>query len=63
MILYVDHEELGSVALPGILPKLSETPGAVRWLGPKLGEHNVEIFSELGLDESEIADLASKGVI
>jgi succinyl-CoA---D-citramalate CoA-transferase len=63
MLLHVDHVDLGSVVVPGIVPKLSATPGAVRWLGPAMGEHNAEVFAELGLDEGQLADLASKGVI
>lgn len=35
--------------IPGIVPKLTATPGATRWLGPKLGEHTVEVLSRLGL--------------
>ena len=40
-----------SVKMPGITPKLSETPGAVRWSGPDLGEHTDEILAGLGLAE------------
>ncbi len=35
------------VKVPGIVPKLSETPGRIRWLGPQLGAHTVNIMSEL----------------
>jgi crotonobetainyl-CoA:carnitine CoA-transferase CaiB-like acyl-CoA transferase len=34
------------VLVPGIVPKLSETPGGIDWIGPKLGEHNEEILGE-----------------
>ncbi|MEH7342371.1 CoA transferase [Bacillus sp. JJ1532] len=38
-----DGEE---VLVPGVVPKLSETPGEIKWIGPKLGEHNDEILSK-----------------
>jgi crotonobetainyl-CoA:carnitine CoA-transferase CaiB-like acyl-CoA transferase len=34
------------VLVPGIVPKLSETPGSIEWIGPELGQHNEEILSE-----------------
>jgi crotonobetainyl-CoA:carnitine CoA-transferase CaiB-like acyl-CoA transferase len=34
------------VKVPGIVPKLSETPGSIEWIGPKLGEHNDEVFGK-----------------
>ncbi len=55
-----DHREL--TAAP--LPRLGETPGTVRWLGPALGAHNNEIFrGMLGLEPSEIDALQANGVI
>ncbi|MET3504564.1 CaiB/BaiF CoA transferase family protein [Halalkalibacter oceani] len=51
MILDIDHPDpdIGSLKVPGIVPKLSKTPGEVKWLGPKLGEHNEEVFKQLGM--------------
>jgi crotonobetainyl-CoA:carnitine CoA-transferase CaiB-like acyl-CoA transferase len=63
MILDVDHPEFGQLKVPGIVPKLSKTPGSVEWLGPKLGEHNVEVLKGIGLSEHQIQQLAGKGVI
>ena len=51
------------VKLPGIVPKLSETPGATEWIGPKLGEHTAEILRGLGYDEAAQQMLKSQGVI
>jgi formyl-CoA transferase len=31
--------------LPGIVPKLSKTPGATRWIGPRLGEHTDQVLA------------------
>ena len=51
------------VLLPGIVPKLSATPGETRWLGPRLGEHTAEVLRELGYDEGRQRELRAKGVI
>ncbi len=51
------------LAVPAVTPKLSATPGATRWLGPRLGEHTDEVLAALGYDESEIAALREDGVI
>jgi formyl-CoA transferase len=49
--------------IPGIVPKLSDTPGETRWLGPKLGEHNAEVLARLGYDEAQRDALKARGVI
>jgi formyl-CoA transferase len=51
------------VLLPGIVPKLSETPGGTRWVGPKLGEHTDEVLTQLGYSEAQRARLRANGVI
>ncbi len=51
------------IKLPAITPKLSETPGETKWLGPGLGEHNDEVLKALGYDEAQIAQLRSERVI
>jgi len=51
------------VLLPGIVPKLSETPGGTRWIGPKLGEHTDEVLTQLGYSEAQRARLRANGVI
>lgn len=49
--------------LPGIVPKLSRTPGEIRWVGPQLGAHTAEILSSLGYDEAAQAALKAQEVI
>jgi crotonobetainyl-CoA:carnitine CoA-transferase CaiB-like acyl-CoA transferase len=50
------------IDFPGIVPKLSETPGGTDWLGPALGEHTAEVLASLGIDEDKLADLRAAGV-
>ena len=51
------------LAVPAVVPKLSETPGATRWVGPALGEHTEEVLAELGYDAGAIAALRAEGVV
>lgn len=52
------------VKLPTFAPKLSDTPGRTEWIGPRLGEHNEEIYcGRLGMNRSELEDLTERGVI
>lgn len=47
-LILVEHPIVGRVAMPGIVPKLSATPGTVRFPGPaSIGEHNREVFEGL----------------
>ncbi len=64
-IIRVDHPTLGSVALPGLIPKLSHTPGAVKHPGPEQpGAFNTEVYGNLlGLSADEIAKLTDEDVI
>ncbi len=64
MLLEHHDADLGSFAGPGIVPKFSETPGAVRHTGPTLGQHNAEVYRDLlGLDEDALAELRAEGII
>ena len=51
-----------SVDLPGIVPKLSETPGQTRWLGPKLGEHTREVLEEIGVTPEQYEKMKQAGL-
>jgi formyl-CoA transferase len=65
MLVEHDDPELGPYLGPGIVPKFSATPGAVRWSGPwQHGSHNGEIYGDLlGLSEQEIIALGDEGVV
>ena len=49
--------------VPGVVPKMTATPGGTRWLGPGLGEHTDEVLAELGYDAEKMRDLKARGVI
>jgi crotonobetainyl-CoA:carnitine CoA-transferase CaiB-like acyl-CoA transferase len=64
MLVEVPDADFGPVTLPGIVPKLSETPGQVRWAGRKIGEDTRDVLTDVaGLSEEEIARLEAAGVI
>ena len=52
-----------ALRVPGVVPRLSDTPGDIGWVGPKLGEHTDEVLSELGYGSGEISSLRERGVI
>lgn len=63
-IVRLTHPQFGELPMQNVFPKLSETPGQVRSLGPALGEHNDDIYRGLlGLADGQLAGLAADGVI
>lgn len=63
-IVSLAHPDFGEIAMQNAFPKLSETPGRVRHVGPKLGEHNQAVYGELlHLADREIERLSELGVI
>ena len=61
----IDDPDLGeTIVVPSVIPRLSETPGKIRHLGPKLGQHTDEILENLlGMSKEEISGLKKKRVI
>lgn len=49
--------------MPGVVPKLSATPGGTEWIGPALGEHTDRVLATLGYDAGRIAALRAAGAI
>ena len=63
-IVTMAHPQLGDFPMQNVVPKLSDTPGEVRWVGPELGEHTDEVLAEaLDLDEAARSALRDAGVI
>ena len=63
-IVSIDDEELGTVRMPDVQPRLAETPGRIRGAGPALGSSTDEVLGgRLGLSAEELADLRARGVI
>jgi formyl-CoA transferase len=62
-IVELPHPAFGKVKMQNAFPKLSETPGAVRWPGPDLGQHTDEVLGELGLAPDAVAALRTKGIV
>lgn len=63
-VVSVPDADFGSVKMPGIVPRFSETPGSIRSTGPAMGANNAEVYGDwLGMAEAEQATLREKGVI
>lgn len=63
MILPIPLPDGTVVDFPGIVPKLSETPGITKWLGPTLGEHVEEVLASIGITGAALDELRAEGVI
>ena len=60
----IPDSELGSMRVQAPVPRFSATPGRIAHLGPRLGEHNTEVYGELlGLDTGRLQGLREQGVI
>ncbi|PSP23604.1 CoA transferase [Halobacteriales archaeon QH_10_65_19] len=63
-LVEVDDPDVGAVRTFAPIPRFSNTPGEVEFLGPGHGEHNEEVFCmELGLSEAEVDRLERNGTI
>jgi formyl-CoA transferase len=63
-IVTVEHPVFGEIRMQNAHPRLSETPGEVRWPGPPLGEHTAAVLAEkLGVGEARLAELKAGGVV
>ncbi|MDV5203204.1 CaiB/BaiF CoA-transferase family protein [Acinetobacter baumannii] len=63
MLLSTELPDGQVVKMPGIVPKLSETPGQVKWRGPELGEHTESVLKQYGYQAEEIESLRVSGVV
>ena len=65
MLLRVEDPELGEIVVPGLVPKLSKSPGSVRWTGPgRVGAHNEHVYQQLlGHSAEDLEEWRRLGVI
>lgn len=59
----VPDRVLGDIQMHNVVPRFSATPGAIHRSGPDLGEHNAEVYRELGLTAEQLEALAAANVI
>ncbi len=64
-LVEMEHPEFGTLSMQNTFPKLSGSPGEVKWAGPaSLGQHNSDVYGDmLGLGAEEIAKLKADGII
>lgn len=63
-IVELQHPKLGKISMPGIVPKLSRTPGEIKWIGPELGAHNEDVLTGLlGMSAEQVGALKEQGVM
>lgn len=64
MIRRIDDPRFGDLAVPGIAPKLTETPGDIEWLGAEHpGQHNAEVYASIGLTREDLDGLEKDGIL
>jgi crotonobetainyl-CoA:carnitine CoA-transferase CaiB-like acyl-CoA transferase len=63
-LVTIDDPDVGEITVPGVIPKLSETPGRIEHLGPPLGNMTDEVLGELlGMTAAELAEFHKNHVI
>lgn len=63
-VLRMQDKRVGEIAIPNLMPRLTDTPGRVNWLGPAIESHNDEVFQGmLGLTVEDMDRLRAGGVI
>jgi succinyl-CoA:(S)-malate CoA-transferase subunit B len=62
-LMTVEDPEIGPVLMPAPVPRLSATPATVQRPAPLLGEHNADVYAELGLSPTDLDDLRAAGII
>ncbi|QKQ48117.1 MULTISPECIES: CaiB/BaiF CoA transferase family protein [Achromobacter] len=63
VLVRIQDEELGEVSMQNVVPRFSATPGRVWRAGPGMGQHNDEVYGELGLSAAQQAALRSRNII
>lgn len=58
----IQMQDGSKLDMPGVIPKLSRTPGSIKTLAPNIGENTDEILRSIGLTETQLASLKERGV-
>ncbi len=63
-LIDVEHPQYDKLKMQSVFPRLSATPGKVKWPGPELGRHNDEVYGKLlGFSDERIAALKKEKII
>ena len=58
----IQMQDGSKLDVPGVIPKLSRTPGSIKTLAPDIGENTDEILKSIGLTEAQVASLKERGI-
>jgi len=62
-VIQVPTEQFGEISMQNVTPKMSRTPGEVKWAGAPLGKFNQEIYTHLGYSDEQIKEMEANGTI
>jgi len=63
IVVDVPDEEIGSVTVHNVIPRLSASPGVLRRPAPKLGEHTAEILARIGIGADQLSVFRDEGIV
>jgi crotonobetainyl-CoA:carnitine CoA-transferase CaiB-like acyl-CoA transferase len=63
IVVDMPDKEMGSIPMHAVVPRLSESPGAIRRPAPELGEHTAELLGRIGVDAATQHDLKARKII
>jgi len=58
----IQMQDGSKLDVPGVIPKLSRTPGSIKTLAPDIGQNTDEILKSIGLTEAQVASLKERGI-
>ena len=58
----IQMKDGSKVDVPGVIPKLSRTPGSIKTLAPEIGQNTDEILKSIGLSNAQVASLKERGI-
>ena len=58
----IQMKDGSKVDVPGVIPKLSRTPGSIKTLAPDIGQNTDEVLKSIGLTDDQVASLKERGI-